>query len=140
MVDFGCRRAELRGKQREVQRGGLELGRGRLRHEGCIKRVTAGRTGGNVSTASERSHRGIGFDYQAAIADPGRQFVGPEEIRLYPWLTVSEKQTLLSAWAHRLEQEAKRDTTIRLDQPSGLYGRIGFELHALGTVRTSLPK
>jgi hypothetical protein len=89
-----------------------------------------------MSTGSDRSHRGIGFDFQAALEHPGRQFATPEEVRLYPWLTVSEKQALLSAWAQQLEEQAKRDTALRLDQPSGTYKGIGFALHALGVTRT----
>jgi hypothetical protein len=102
-------------------------------HEICI----VGRNGKELSMTEEnsRSHRGIGFDYQAALADPARQFAEPEHVRTYPWLTAYEKIALLRVWARKLELAAESDASIKLRAPSGVYNRIGFELHALGVVR-----
>lgn len=83
-----------------------------------------------MNAGDERSHRGIGFDYEAALEDPARKFTTPTEIRLYPWLTFAEKAKLLRAWAHNLEQQAG-DGSVKLEQPSGLYNQVRQELRAL---------
>jgi hypothetical protein len=90
--------------------------------------------GGIMHAGNERSHRGVGFDLEAALVDPTRQFADPADIRFYPWLTIAEKIALLRSWARNLEAEARADLAIRLEQPSGVYNRIRHELHALHTL------
>jgi hypothetical protein len=87
-----------------------------------------------MHAGNERSHRGVGFDLEAALVDPTRQFADPADIRFYPWLTIAEKIALLRAWAQRLEAQAAADPTVRLEQPSGVYNCIRHQLHALHTL------
>ena len=84
-----------------------------------------------MQAGTDRSHRGIGFDWDAALAEPARQFAEPAEIRHYPWLTIAEKIALLRAWARSLENQARAGADVHLEQPSGVYNRIRQELDAL---------
>jgi hypothetical protein len=96
--------------------------------------VRAQSAGGIMQGNSERSHRGVGFDLEAALLDPTRRFSDPAEIRFYPWLTIAEKMALLRVWAQQLEAQAKSSADVHLEQPSGVYNRIRQELHALQTL------